>query len=132
VTRLRVGRPGFESRQGQEFGVQTSSGTLPSSYPAGTAVFSSGIKPPGREADHSPPSSDQVKIAWGHTSILPCVFMARCLVKDRDNFTFCLTDLMQSVGGNRAQNGSLNVRRSVVTSWIFLYAPGRQTSEAAT
>jgi hypothetical protein len=31
-------------------------------------ALSSGVKRPGREADHSPPSSDEVKNAWGYTS----------------------------------------------------------------
>jgi len=30
-----------------------------------------GIKRPGREADHSPPSSAEVTKAWSHTSTLP-------------------------------------------------------------
>jgi hypothetical protein len=50
----------------------------------------SGVKRPAREADHSPPSSDEIKIAWSYTSILQYVFMAWYLVKHRDNFTFYL------------------------------------------
>jgi hypothetical protein len=30
-----------------------------------------GVKRPGREADHSPPSSAEVKNAWSYTSIPP-------------------------------------------------------------
>jgi hypothetical protein len=30
-----------------------------------------GVKWPGREADHSPPSSDEVKNAWSYTSTPP-------------------------------------------------------------
>jgi hypothetical protein len=33
----------------------------PVSYPLATGALSSGLKPPGREADHSPPSSVEVK-----------------------------------------------------------------------
>jgi hypothetical protein len=51
-------------------------------------AFSLGVKRPGREADHSPPSSTEVKIAWSYTSTPQYVFMAWCLVKYRDNFTF--------------------------------------------
>jgi len=39
--------------------------------------------PPGNEADHSPPSSAEVKNAWSYTSTPPYVFMAWCLVKYR-------------------------------------------------
>jgi hypothetical protein len=48
-------------------------------------AFSLGVKPPGREADNSPPSSAEVKNAWSYTSTLQYVFMAWCLVKHRDN-----------------------------------------------
>jgi hypothetical protein len=45
------------------------------------------IKRPGREADHSPPSSAEVKNAWSYASTHPTnVFMAQCLVKNRGNF----------------------------------------------
>jgi hypothetical protein len=43
---------------------------------------------PGREADHSPPSSAEVKNAWSYTSTPPYVFMALYLAKHRDNFNF--------------------------------------------
>jgi hypothetical protein len=51
--------------------------------------FSRG-KATGREADHSPSSSAEVKNAWNYTSTPHYVFMAWCLVKHRDNFTFTL------------------------------------------
>jgi hypothetical protein len=51
-------------------------------------ALSLGVERPGREADHSPPSSADVKNAWSYTFILQYVFMAWCLVKHRDNFTF--------------------------------------------
>jgi hypothetical protein len=34
-----------------------------------------GVKRTGREADHSPPTSAEVKKIWIYTSILPYVFM---------------------------------------------------------
>jgi hypothetical protein len=50
------------------------------SYPVGTGVLSPGLKWPGREADHSPPSSVAVKNG-GATRPLPLhVFMAWCLI----------------------------------------------------
>jgi len=62
-----------------------------------------GVKRPGREADHSPPSSAEVKSVWSYDSIpsihfqlndvllsWECVFMVWYLVKHRDNFTFTL------------------------------------------
>jgi hypothetical protein len=50
--------------------------------------LSLGVKRPGREADHSLPSSADVKNAWSYTSTPQYVFMAWCSVKHRDNFTF--------------------------------------------
>jgi hypothetical protein len=41
--------------------VQTGSGAHPASYPVGTGGASPGVKRPGSEADHSPPSSAGVK-----------------------------------------------------------------------
>jgi len=40
------------------------------------------VKQPVREADHSPPSSCEVKNACSNTPT-PCIFMACCLVKYR-------------------------------------------------
>jgi hypothetical protein len=56
----------FESRLGQEFFsfhvVQTGSGVQPASYRVGAgSTLSPGVKRPGSEADHSPPSSAEVK-----------------------------------------------------------------------
>jgi hypothetical protein len=41
--------------------VQNGSGVHPASYPVGTRGSFPGVKRPGREADHSPPSSAEVK-----------------------------------------------------------------------
>jgi hypothetical protein len=50
-----------------------------------------GVERLGREADHSPPSSAEVKNAWNYTSTPQYIFMAWCLVKHRDfSFTFYL------------------------------------------
>jgi hypothetical protein len=47
------------------------------------------VKWPGREADHSPSSSAEVKKMSGAITLLPPhVFMVWCLLKHRDNFTF--------------------------------------------
>jgi len=44
--------------------VQNGSGAHPASYPMGARALSLGVKRPGREADHSPPSSAENKDAW--------------------------------------------------------------------
>jgi hypothetical protein len=51
--------------------IQTGSGTHPAPYPMGTRVLSLRVKRPGREADHSPPSSAEVKNAWSYTFTPP-------------------------------------------------------------
>jgi hypothetical protein len=42
----------------------------------GTRSSFLGVKLPGREADHSPPTSAEVKKMWIYTSIPPYAFMA--------------------------------------------------------
>jgi hypothetical protein len=49
--------------------VQTVSGAHPDSYQMGNGAVSPEVKRPGREADHSPPASAEVKKMWNHTSI---------------------------------------------------------------
>jgi hypothetical protein len=39
-------------------------------------LFPGGKKRPGREADHSPPTSAEVKKMWIYTSTTPYAFMA--------------------------------------------------------
>jgi hypothetical protein len=50
--------------------VQTGSGGHPASYPIGIRGYFPGVKRPECEADHSPPSSDEVKNEWSYTSNL--------------------------------------------------------------
>jgi hypothetical protein len=40
-----------------------------------------GVKRPGLKAEHSPPSSAEVKSAWSYTSTLHYVLVAWCLIK---------------------------------------------------
>jgi hypothetical protein len=70
VTRLRAGRSGFDFRWGQRRDVLLFA-TAPRHTVGyvGTWGFSLWIKLPGREPDHSPPSSAEVKNAWSYTSI---------------------------------------------------------------
>jgi hypothetical protein len=56
--------------------VQTGSGAHPASYTMGTGGSFPGIKRPGREVDHSTPTSAEVKKMWIYTSTPPYVFMA--------------------------------------------------------
>jgi hypothetical protein len=54
-----------------------------------------GVKLAGSEADHSPPSSAEVKNAWSYASTPQYVFMAWCLVKHRDKFIFTFYRLLR-------------------------------------
>jgi hypothetical protein len=51
--------------------VQTGSRAHPASYPMVTRDSFPGVQRPGREADHSPPCSSEVKNAWSYTSTPP-------------------------------------------------------------
>jgi hypothetical protein len=55
--------------------VQTGFGVQPTSCPIGTGTLSPGAKRPEREADHSHPTSAEVKKTWVYTSIPPYDFM---------------------------------------------------------
>jgi hypothetical protein len=76
---IRGGRE-LESRQGKKLShlhiVQTGSEVHPTSYKMGTGGSFSGVKRQGREADHSPPTSAEVKKMWIYTSTPPYVYMA--------------------------------------------------------
>jgi hypothetical protein len=54
----------------------TGSGVHPTSYTMGTGGSFLGVKRPGREAEHSPPTSAEVKKMWIYTSTPPYAFMA--------------------------------------------------------
>jgi hypothetical protein len=59
------------------YGVQNSSGAHPASYPMGTRDSFPGVKRPGNEADHSLPSSAEVKEyvkLYLHSPIRPVVW----------------------------------------------------------
>jgi hypothetical protein len=94
-TSWRIGVLGFDSRLGLGifFFTTVPRKALESTQPpiqwVPGALFL-GVKRPRYEADHSPPSSAEVKNAWSYTSTPQYVFMARCLVKYGDNFTFTL------------------------------------------
>jgi hypothetical protein len=70
----------FESRWVKDFSllhvVQTGSEAHPASCPMSTGGSIPGVKRQGREADHSPPASAEVKKTWVYTSTPPYVFMA--------------------------------------------------------
>jgi hypothetical protein len=77
---LRAGRPRGRSSS-QEFSllhvVQTGSGVHPTSYPMSTGGSFPGVKLPGRETDHGPEPSAEVKKMWIYTSTPPpYTFMA--------------------------------------------------------
>jgi len=60
--------------------------THPASYPMGIRVSFPGGKRPGREADHSPSCSAEVRMLTAISSLPQYAFIAWCLVKKhRDN-----------------------------------------------
>jgi hypothetical protein len=65
--------------------------THPASYPMGIGGSYTGLKRPGSEADHSPPSRAEVKNTWSYNSTPPYTFTEWCLVKHRDEITFTFT-----------------------------------------
>jgi hypothetical protein len=61
-------------------------------------ALSLGVKRPGREADHSPPSNTEVKNACSYTSTPQYVFMAWCLVKAQGQLYLYLLPLTSFTG----------------------------------
>jgi hypothetical protein len=103
VTRLRARRPGFDSWRAEKWCFLSSSprpdrllGLIHSPI-----KLVPGVKRPERESGHIPPSVAEVEDTWGHTSTHPYVFLAWCLVKHRDNFTFCSVSHAVEQGGRK-------------------------------
>jgi hypothetical protein len=72
---LRAERPGFDYWEGGIFSlhqhIQTGSGVHPASYSMGTEGSFPGVKRVVCEADHSSPSSAEIKDTQSHTSTPP-------------------------------------------------------------
>jgi hypothetical protein len=73
----RAGNISFRHR------VHTGSGAFQPPIQWVPRALSMGVKLPGREADHSPSSSAEVKNAWICASIPQYMFMAWCSVKEQ-------------------------------------------------
>jgi hypothetical protein len=89
--------------------VKTGSGTHPASQPMGTGDLTRGVKRPGREAEHSPPCSTEVKNAWGYTSTPPHAFRMWYILKHRDSYTskFTFPDRRKTEEESKATNTKL-------------------------
>jgi hypothetical protein len=89
-SRLRTGRQGFNYRQGKvnDIFLFATACRLALGPTMGTGALPPELKRPEIEADHSLPSSAEVKNAWRYTSTPQYVLTARCPVKHRNNFTF--------------------------------------------
>jgi hypothetical protein len=70
--------------------VQTGAGAHPVSSPVGIGDFFAWLKGRGRESGHSCSYIAEVKNALRYTSTPQYLFMAWCLVKHRNKFTFLL------------------------------------------
>jgi hypothetical protein len=90
LTRLRTGRPKFDSRLGQPFFLFTTASrpTLRLTQPPIQQVLGGSFpgERSGCEVDHSHLPSAEVKNVWSYTSTAPYVFMAWHLVKYRNSF----------------------------------------------
>ena len=69
----------------------TSPGNHHTCCSVGTGAISMGVKWPGHEADHLRPSCAKINSTCSFTSFPPYVFMAWCLMKHKDFFTFIFT-----------------------------------------
>jgi hypothetical protein len=68
--------------------IQNGNGAQPASYPMGIGDSFPGVKWPGHEIDHSPPSTADAKNAQTILPLPQYIFIVQCFVKHMDNFTF--------------------------------------------
>jgi hypothetical protein len=92
VTRLWAGQLGFDSWQRQGFFVFTTASRLVLGPIQPPTQWVPGVKWSGHEADHSPPSSAEVKNVQSHTSTPSYILTTWCLVKHR----ICLHGILLS------------------------------------
>jgi len=114
TSRLRPGRQRFIFRQEQKILPFATASTLdlwPTQSPIQYVpwTFSPEVKRPEREADHSPPSSAEIKNVWSYISPLSIslhglvlnektdLFTAWYLVKHRDYLTFSFTVIISYI-----------------------------------
>jgi hypothetical protein len=97
--------------------VQTGSGAHPASYSMGNGSSFPGGKTAGSEADHSPPSSAEVKNAWIYTSTPQYIFISWRLIKLRGNFTFKFTSISYEYNTFSAMCITLKLNKVVVQRW---------------
>jgi hypothetical protein len=101
-TGLGAGWLGFESRQGLGIFLFASA-SRPALGPTQPPIqwisgaLSLVIKRPGREADHSPPSSAEVKNAWGYTSTPPIRLHGMVLSQKSTGTTLLLPLLLEYI-----------------------------------
>jgi hypothetical protein len=110
VIRIRAGRSGFDSGQEQGLFLFATASRL-ALGPTQTRIqwipgaLSPEVTGLGHEVDHSPPSS--AERMRGAIPPRPNVFMARCLVKHWDRFTFASTEVLKgAIMDSRGRTGS--------------------------
>jgi hypothetical protein len=90
---LRAGRPRGQSSspgRGNIFLISSSRPVLVATQPPIQYVQA---RWPGREADHSLPTSAEVKRTWIYTSTPPYIFMASCLLRQSCPCALCHEDV---------------------------------------
>jgi hypothetical protein len=80
--------------------------------------LSPGVKQPGREADHSSPTSTKVKKTWVYTSTPTYVFIAQCLISHAQGQLYCFLYLYPPV--NFGIVPSLGHDRLLLNSFNFI------------
>jgi hypothetical protein len=89
-------------------------------------VLSLGVRRPGREADHSPPSSDEVKNAWSYISTPQYAFVGWCLVKHRYIFIFYMIYNTMMCSSHHVNQNSTVYKIIGTVGLHFCHSPFRQ------
>jgi hypothetical protein len=99
--------------------IRTESGAHPAFYSTCTGVLSQRVKLTGRKADHSPPSSAEVKKAFIYTSVPIYVFIAFALLVDGKSKPSVLDILLPISRKTRIRTIQTQKERSML-SWDSL------------
>jgi len=82
-------------------------------------VLSTGVKLPGREANHSPPASAEVKNAWRHTSSHQYVYT--CTYRTAVQWYRSRDQSSPPAARNTLLRQLLILRRHLNTRWLHFY-----------
>jgi hypothetical protein len=101
--------------------IHIGSGVHPASYPMDNRDLFTRVKWLEPEADHSPPSTTEVKNMWRYISTPPYVFIMWCVISHRNSFTCTqpMSPCIQLPHYNNGANRSMLPAQGLVTFVLY-------------